>query len=120
MRELLRDRERYLLQTKKQILEDQVIRCELRPEYLGEAHFKASKGDWVLFCEEADYRKAQELLGEIDTAAFDDGEELRDKKGRTAREATGARKKLEMNIARVMLYALILFIIAAVIYNKLR
>ena len=100
------------------MLEEQGIRCELKPEYLGEAHFKAPKGDWVLSCEEAYLKKAQELLDGIDTVAFDKKEELRDRKGRTAREAINARKKLERNTARVMIYVLFLLVIAAIIYNR--
>ena len=118
MKELLRDKQPFLLQTKKQLLESNGIRCEIKQEYQGKVHFKARMDDWVLYCEEADYDRAYQLLDEIDTTAFDDGEELRDKKGRTAEQAIRARMKLEMNIARVVLYILIILVIAAIIYNS--
>ncbi len=122
MKELLSDRERYVLETKKQLLESNGVRCVLKRKYKHKyirfLNFITLDNDWILYCDEADFDKAHQILDEIDTTAFDDGEELRDKKGRTAEQAIRDRVNLEKNIARVGIWILIILVIAAIIYNS--
>ena len=122
MKELLSDRERYVLETKMQLLESNGVRCVLKRRYNRKYYrfrsFITQENDWILYCDEADFDKAHQILDEIDTTAFDDGEELRDKKGRTAEQAIRDRVNLEKNIARVGIWILIILVIAAIIYNS--